>query len=66
MGIYEYNILYGFMCFHKSTKPTAAATVLTFTLLELTFRFDRAIRWSREFSASPGGRLPQTAMAILV
>lgn len=32
----------------------------------LTFRLDFSIRRSREFSASPGGRLPQTAIAIFV
>lgn len=33
---------------------------------ELTLRLERAMRWSREFSASPGGRLPHTAMAMRV
>lgn len=32
----------------------------------LTFLLERAIRWSRRFSASPGGRLPHTAIAIRV
>lgn len=34
--------------------------------LGLTLRLERAMRWSREFSASPGGRLPHTAMAMRV
>lgn len=34
--------------------------------MHVTFRLDLAIRWSREFSASPGGFLPHTANAIRV
>jgi len=32
----------------------------------LTLRLERAIRWSRVVSASPGGRFPQTRMAMRV
>jgi len=43
----------------------AVAQKLRFRVLNgLTFRLERAIRWSRLVSASPGGRFAQTRMVI--
>ena len=57
----------GHLCRHLVVPPTASPpTNVSYVLISQTFLFERAIRWSLEFSASPGVCFPQTTMAILV
>lgn len=63
MWIKHVNLL---KCFFIGLASHLFIIWILLSLLIRTFRLDLAIRWSREFSASPGGFLPQTANAIRV